>query len=146
MARHLSFTSLTNAVSDTSFISSPPYEWELCGHSYYLNKQSCRRIFVSHIGGDILVNLATSRRHETKDLSYIIVRISATHGERSSTCRPFFLFVAEEIITREFGNMNDIRDNYPKYAASINPVCGGQPEYQSVIHIHYLSSYPELKY
>ena len=47
-----------------------------------------------------------------------------------------YLLGSEETIAREFGNLQSIRDNYPKYVVSMDPISGGLPEYPGIIHIH----------
>ena len=39
-------------------------------------------------------------------------------------------------IAREFGHLQAIRDNYPKYVVSMDPVNGGLPEYPGILHVH----------
>ena len=39
-------------------------------------------------------------------------------------------------IRREFGNLQDIKDNYPKYVISMDPVSGELPEYPGIHHLH----------
>ena len=47
-----------------------------------------------------------------------------------------YLLGSENTIEREFGNLQSIRDNYPKYVVSLDPVSGGIPEYPGIRHLH----------
>ena len=60
----------------------------------------------------------------------------AVRGERRLYVQAVYLLGSEETIAREFGNLQAIRDNYPKYVVSMDPVSGGLPEYPGIIHIH----------
>lgn len=60
----------------------------------------------------------------------------AVRGERRFYIQAVYLLGSEGTIAREFGNLQDIRDNYPKYVVSMDPVSGGLPEYPGIIHIH----------
>lgn len=39
-----------------------------------------------------------------------------------------YLLASEDVVRREFGNLQDIKDNYPKYVISMDPVSGDFPE------------------
>ena len=60
----------------------------------------------------------------------------ATRGEQTLYVQVVYLLASEETIAREFGNLRGIRDNYPKYVVSMDPVSGGLPEYPGIRHIH----------
>ena len=60
----------------------------------------------------------------------------ATRGEQTLYVQAVYLLGSQETIAREFGNLRGIRDNYPKYVVSMDPVSGGLPEYPGIIHIH----------
>ena len=47
-----------------------------------------------------------------------------------------YLLASEDVVCREFGNLQDIKDNYPKYVISMDPVSGDFPEYPGVHHLH----------
>lgn len=58
-------------------------------------------------------------------------------------CRPAQVLCSGRLPTRlgrgrgeEFGNLQAIRDNYPKYVVLMDPVSGGLPEYPGIMHIH----------
>lgn len=60
----------------------------------------------------------------------------AVRDERRLYVQAVYLLGAEDTIAREFGNLQAIRDNYPKYVVSMDPVSGGLPEYPGIIHVH----------
>lgn len=47
-----------------------------------------------------------------------------------------FLLASEETVRREFGNLAGIKDNYPKYVISMDPVSGELPEYPGIRHLN----------
>ncbi len=60
----------------------------------------------------------------------------ATKGDRTLYIQVAYLLASEETITREFGNLAGIKDNYPKYVVSMDPVGGDLPDYPGIRHIH----------
>jgi hypothetical protein len=60
----------------------------------------------------------------------------AIRGTQKIYIQATYLLGSEETIRREFGNLNDIRDNYPKYVVSMDPVSGELPEYPGIHHLH----------
>ena len=60
----------------------------------------------------------------------------AVRDERRLYVQAVYLLGSEETVAREFGNLQAIRDNYPKYFVSRVPVSGGLPEYPGIIHVH----------
>jgi len=47
-----------------------------------------------------------------------------------------YLIPDQKTHQREFGNLNEIKDNYPKYVVSMDPIAG-EP-YQGILHMHIL--------
>lgn len=45
-----------------------------------------------------------------------------------------YLLGSEETIVREFGNLNSIKDHYPKMVVSMDPVGGELPKYPGIRH------------
>lgn len=43
---------------------------------------------------------------------------------------------SDDTIKREFGNLKKIRDSYPKYVISMDPICGEVDGYPGINHIH----------
>jgi len=47
-----------------------------------------------------------------------------------------YLLASDETIKREFGNLAGIKDNYPKYVVSMDPISGELAEYPGIHHVH----------
>lgn len=60
----------------------------------------------------------------------------ATKLDQTIYIQVTYLLASEEIISREFGNLAAIPDNYPKYVISMDPVSGGFPQYPGIHHMH----------
>lgn len=60
----------------------------------------------------------------------------ATRDAQMFYIQATYLLGSPETITREFGNLKNIRDNYPKYVISMDPVSGELPEYPGIHHLH----------
>lgn len=68
----------------------------------------------------------------------------ATKDSQTIYIQATYLLSSKETIEREFGNLAAIKDNYPKYVVSMDPVSGDLPEYPGIHHIHlhhFLTSY-----
>lgn len=59
----------------------------------------------------------------------------ATSADKRMYIQVTYLLASEETVSREFGNLAAIKDNYPKYVVSLDPVCGGFSEYPGIEHI-----------
>lgn len=60
----------------------------------------------------------------------------ATRGNETVYIQATYLLGSEETIKREFGNLQSIRDNHPKYVISMDPVSGELSEYPGIRHLH----------
>lgn len=60
----------------------------------------------------------------------------ATKADKRIYIQVTYLLASEETIKREFGNLEAIRDNYPKYVVSLDPVSGGFSEYPGIEHVN----------
>lgn len=60
----------------------------------------------------------------------------ATRGSSTLYVQATYLLASAETVEREFGNLAAIRDNYPKYVVSMDPVSGELSEYPGIHHIH----------
>lgn len=60
----------------------------------------------------------------------------ATRKDERIYVQATYLLGSEETIKREFGNLSQIRDNYPKYVVSMDAICGGRDEYPGIKHVH----------
>lgn len=60
----------------------------------------------------------------------------ATKADQQMYIQVTYLLASEDTIKREFGNLTAIKDNYPKYVVSLDPVCGGFNDYPGIEHIN----------
>lgn len=60
----------------------------------------------------------------------------ATKGSQKIYVQVTYIMRSEETEAREFGNLSMIKDNYPKYLVSMEPVVGESSAYPGIIHIH----------
>ena len=60
----------------------------------------------------------------------------ATKGDKRIYIQVTYLLASEETIKREFGNLSGIRDNFPKYVVSMDPISGELPDYPGIHHLH----------
>ena len=58
----------------------------------------------------------------------------ATKGCDKIYIQATYLLGSEETIDREFGNLNSIKDHYPKMVISMDPVGGELPKYPGIKH------------
>lgn len=60
----------------------------------------------------------------------------ATKGDKTIYIQVTYLLASDETIDREFGNLAAIKDNYPKYVVSMDPIGGEFSQYPGIHHIH----------
>lgn len=60
----------------------------------------------------------------------------AKKGDKTIYVQVTYLLASDETIDREFGNLACIRDNYPKYVVSMDPVSGELAKYPGIRHVH----------
>lgn len=60
----------------------------------------------------------------------------ATKNNKTYYIQATYLLSSEETIHREFGNLLSIKDNYPKYVISLDPVSGDLPDYPGIFHLN----------
>lgn len=60
----------------------------------------------------------------------------ATKGGKTLYVQVTYLLASEETINREFGNLAGIKDNYPKYVVSMDPISGELDEYPGIHHVN----------
>ena len=80
-------------------------------------------------------------RRQGFEVSVGILRASeidfvATKEDKRIYVQVTYILASEETIKREFGNLAAIKDNYPKYVVSLDPVCGGVNDYPGIMHIN----------
>lgn len=59
----------------------------------------------------------------------------ATRGANRIYVQVTYMLASQETIDREFGNLMAIKDNFPKYVVSMDPVEGGFDDYPGVRHL-----------
>lgn len=60
----------------------------------------------------------------------------AKKGDKTIYVQVTYLLASDETIDREFGNLACIRDNYPKYVVSMDPISGELAKYPGIRHVH----------
>lgn len=60
----------------------------------------------------------------------------ATKADKRIYVQVAYLLASADTVKREFGNLAAIKDNYPKYVVSMDPVSGGFSEYPGIEHIN----------
>lgn len=60
----------------------------------------------------------------------------ATKGGKTLYVQVTYLLASEETINREFGNLAGIKDNYPKYVVSMDPISGELDKYPGIHHVN----------
>lgn len=60
----------------------------------------------------------------------------ASRGDKTIYVQVVYLLASDETIGREFENLAAIKDNYPKYVVSMDPVSGNLAEYPGIHHVH----------
>lgn len=60
----------------------------------------------------------------------------ATRADRRIYIQVTYILASADTVKREFGSLAAIRDNYPKFVVSLDPVSGGFSEYPGIEHIH----------
>lgn len=59
----------------------------------------------------------------------------ATKADKRIYVQVTYLLASEETVQREFGNLAAIKDNYPKFVVSMDPMGGGFSEYPGIRHV-----------
>lgn len=60
----------------------------------------------------------------------------ATKSGKTIYVQVTYLLASDETIGREFGNLAAIKDNFPKYVVSMDPVSGDLDKYPGIHHVH----------
>lgn len=60
----------------------------------------------------------------------------ATKSDKRIYVQVTYLLASDDTIKREFGNLAAIKDNYPKFVVSLDPVSGGFSEYPGIEHVN----------
>lgn len=80
-------------------------------------------------------------RRQGFDVTVGILRVGeidfvATKADRRIYVQVTYLLASEDTVKREFGNLAAIKDNYPKYVVSLDPLNGGFNEYPGIVHVN----------
>ncbi len=80
-------------------------------------------------------------RRQGFDVTVGILRVGeidfvATKADRRIYVQVTYLLASEDTVKREFGNLAAIKDNYPKYVVSLDPLSGGFNEYPGIEHVN----------
>ena len=73
------------------------------------------------------VNVGTLRNGE--------IDFVATRNDERIYLQASYLLGSDETIRREFGNLKNINDNFPKYVVTMEPVSGDLPDYPGIRHV-----------
>ena len=60
----------------------------------------------------------------------------ATKRDKTMYVQATYVLGSEETVQREFGNLLAIKDNYPKYVVSMDPLAEERPDYPGIKHMH----------
>lgn len=60
----------------------------------------------------------------------------AARAEKRIYVQIAYLLASDETVKREFGNLAAIKDNYPKFVVSLDPICGKFSEYPGIEHVN----------
>lgn len=60
----------------------------------------------------------------------------ATKSDKRIYVQVTYLLASDDTIKREFGNLAAIKDNYPKFVVSMDPVSGGFSDYPGIKHVN----------
>lgn len=114
-------------------------------NKYYFSDHGIRNFLcVSDFRGSIekiMENVVWNHlRHQGFEVSVGILRAGeidfvATRADKRIYIQVTYLLASEDTIKREFGNLAAIKDNYPKYVVSMDPVCGGFNDYPGIEHV-----------
>ncbi|MDE7471491.1 MAG: ATP-binding protein [Paramuribaculum sp.] len=115
-------------------------------NKYYFSDHGIRNyLCVTDFRGDIekiLENVVWNHlRRQGFDVYVGLLRVGeidfvATKASHQIYVQVTYLVASEETIRREFGNLAAIKDNYPKYVVSLDPVSGGFHDYPGIQHIN----------
>ncbi len=135
-----------------AFLSIPINRFDIHGklllesnNKYYFSDHGIRNYICGfNIRGSIekiMENVVWNHlRRQGFDVSVGILRIGeidfvATKGSKRIYIQVVYLLASEDTIEREFGNLAAIKDNYPKYVVSMDPVSGEFSECPGIKHV-----------
>ena len=95
------------------------------------------RMYLEKIMENVVFN---HLRREGFDVSVGILRAGevdfvATKADKRIYVQVTYLLASDDTVKREFGNLAAIKDNYPKFVVSMDPVSGGFSDYPGIKHV-----------
>ncbi|MCC8070999.1 MAG: DUF4143 domain-containing protein [Bacteroidales bacterium] len=136
-----------------ALIISPVYRFDV--HGKQLLEQNYKYYFADHglrnflndfdIRGSIEKIMENVVRHHllVQDFKVTVGQLRAgeidfvaKRGEQRIYIQVTYLLSSPDAIKREFGNLAEIKDNYPKYVISMDPISGSISEYPGIHHLH----------
>lgn len=145
----------------TALILTPAYRFDIHGkelleqnYKYYFSDHGIRNMLTDfNVRGSIekimenvvFLQLVTQGfKVDVGQLKAGEIDFVATRGPQRIYIQVTYIMRSEETVEREFGNLMRIKDNYPKYVVSMEPVAGSLTEYPGIIHVH-LRDFLKLK-
>lgn len=136
-----------------AFLAIPVRRFDIHGkmllesnNKHYFSDHGIRNyICVSDIRGSIekiMENVVWNHlRRQGFEVSVGILRAGeidfvATKSDKRIYLQVTYLLASDDTIKREFGNLAAIKDNYPKFVVSMDPVSGGFSEYPGIKHVN----------
>lgn len=136
-----------------AFLAIPVRRFDIHGkmllesnNKHYFSDHGIRNyICVSDIRGSIekiMENVVWNHlRRQGFEVSVGILRAGeidfvATKSDKRIYLQVTYLLASDDTIKREFGNLAAIKDNYPKFVVSMDPVSGGFSEYPGIEHVN----------
>lgn len=137
----------------TALILSPVYRFDLHGkelleqnYKYYFSDHGIRNLLCDFdiassiekiLENVVWLHLLTQGFHVTVgQLRVGEIDFVASKGGQRIYVQVTYIMRSEETVEREFGNLMKIKDNYPKYLVSMEPIAGEFNDYPGIIHIH----------
>lgn len=115
-------------------------------NKYYFSDHGIRNyLCVSDFRGsieNIMENVVCNHlRRQGFEVSVGILRVGeidfvAAKADKVIYIQVAYLLASDDTIRREFGNLAAIKDNFPKYVVSLDPVSGGFGDYPGIEHVN----------
>jgi len=123
------------------------------GEKYYFEDLGLRHSIIGYKANDINKILENAVYQHLKISGYHVYVGKSGDKEIDFVCdksgkkiyvQVTYLLQDEKIINREFGNLLEIKDNYPKYVVSMDDAMSGS-DFKGIQHIHILEFLSELR-
>ena len=137
----------------SSLIINPTYRFDIHGkelfehnYKYYFSDHGIRNLLCDfNIRGSIEKIMENIVWHHLTVQGFTVkvgelrageIDFVATKGSQRIYFQVTYIMRSDETAKREFGNLMEIKDNYPKYVVSMEPVVGELSDYPGINHIH----------